>query len=89
MRDRRLAQIDHEPARPPARRRLRRLAARAPGVAVAVTLVTLCFFGDGVLEGYVALYLRDLLGAGALLTGVGLALFHGASLAGRLRRRPR
>jgi MFS family permease len=55
-----------------------------PGVAVAVTLVTLCFLGDGILEGYVALYLRDLLGAGALLTGVGLALFHGASLFGRL-----
>jgi len=53
-------------------------------VAVAVALVTLCFLGDGVLEGYVALYLRDLLGAGALLTGVGLALFHGASLLGRL-----
>ena len=51
---------------------------------VAVTLITLCFFGDGAIEGYVALYLRDLLGAGALLTGVGLALFHGASLAGRL-----
>ncbi len=57
---------------------------RAPGVLVAVTLITLCFFGDGAIEGYVALYLRDLLGAGALLTGVGLALFHGASLAGRL-----
>ena len=49
-----------------------------------MALVTLCFLGDGILEGYVALYLRDLLGAGALLTGVGLALFHGASLLGRL-----
>ena len=57
---------------------------RAPGVLVAVALITLCFFGDGAIEGYVALYLRDLLGAGALLTGAGLALFHGASLAGRL-----
>jgi MFS family permease len=57
---------------------------RAPGVLVALALVTLCFFGDGALEGYSALYLRDLLGAGALLTGVGLAAFHTASLAGRL-----
>ena len=57
---------------------------RAPGVLMALALVTLCFLGDGVLEGYSALYLRDLLGAGALLTGVGLAAFHTASLAGRL-----
>jgi MFS family permease len=57
---------------------------RAPGVLVALALVTVCFFGDGAIEGYVALYLRELLGAGALLTGVGLAAFHGASLAGRL-----
>ena len=65
-------------------RRPRGSLLRAPGLLVAVTLITLCFFGDGAIEGYVALYLRDLLGAGALLTGVGLALFHGASLAGRL-----
>jgi MFS family permease len=57
---------------------------RAPGVLVALALVTLCFFADGVLEGYGALYLRDLLGSGALLSGVGLAAFHSASLAGRL-----
>jgi MFS family permease len=57
---------------------------RVPGVLVALALVTLCFFGDGAIEGYVALYLRELLGAGALLTGIGLAAFHGASLAGRL-----
>ena len=71
-------------ALPESRRRPRGSLLRAPGVLVAVTLITLCFFGDGAIEGYVALYLRDLLGAGALLTGVGLALFHGASLAGRL-----
>ena len=80
-------QTDHAPPAParPAAGDLRPRALLAlPGVAVAVALVTLCFLGDGVLEGYVALYLRDLLGAGALLTGVGLALFHGASLLGRL-----
>ena len=74
-----VADAPHEPHRRP-----RGSLLRAPGVLVAVTLITLCFFGDGAIEGYVALYLRDLLGAGALLTGVGLALFHGASLAGRL-----
>jgi len=57
---------------------------RASGVLVAIALVTICFFGDGALEGYVALYMRELLGAGALLSGVGLAAFHAASLAGRL-----
>jgi MFS family permease len=57
---------------------------RAPGVLVALALITLCFLGDGAIEGYVPLYLRDLLGAGALLTGIGVAAFHSASLAGRL-----
>jgi MFS family permease len=57
---------------------------RASGVLVAIALITICFFGDGALEGYVALYMRELLGAGALLSGVGLAAFHAASLAGRL-----
>ena len=80
--ERELAHVADAPAEPG--RRPRGSLLRAPGVLVAVTLITLCFFGDGAIEGYVALYLRDLLGAGALLTGVGLALFHGASLAGRL-----
>ena len=53
-------------------------------MTVAVGLVTLCFFGDGAIEGYAALFLRDALGSGALLTGVALAAFHGASMAGRL-----
>jgi Major Facilitator Superfamily len=57
---------------------------RIPGVAVAVGLVTLCFFGDGAIEGYAALFLRDALGSGALLTGAALAAFHAASMAGRL-----
>jgi MFS family permease len=57
---------------------------RVPAIAVAVGLVTLCFFGDGAIEGYAALFLRDALESGALLTGVALAAFHSASLAGRL-----
>jgi predicted MFS family arabinose efflux permease len=46
--------------------------------------VTLCFFGDGAIEGYAALFLRDVLESGALLTGAALAAFHTASLIGRL-----
>jgi MFS family permease len=57
---------------------------RVPAVAVAVGLVTLCFFGDGAIEGYAALFLSDALGSGVLLTGVALAAFHAASMAGRL-----
>lgn len=57
---------------------------RIPAIAVAVALCTLCFFGDGAIEGYAALFLRDVLESGALLTGVALAAFHGASLVGRL-----
>jgi MFS family permease len=57
---------------------------RVPAIAVAVALCTLCFFGDGAIEGYAALFLRDVLESGALLTGVALAAFHTASLIGRL-----
>ncbi len=57
---------------------------RIPAVATAVGLVTLCFFGDGAIEGYAALFLRDVLESGSLLTGVALAAFHTASLVGRL-----
>jgi MFS family permease len=47
-------------------------------------MCTLCFFGDGAIEGYAALFLRDALASGTLLTGAALAAFHGASLAGRV-----
>ena len=57
---------------------------RNSAIAVAVALCTLCFFGDGAIEGYAALFLRDVLESGALLTGVALAAFHTASLIGRL-----
>jgi MFS family permease len=57
---------------------------RIPAVTVAVGLVTLCFFGDGAIEGYAALFLRDALASGAVLTGVALAAFHAASMIGRL-----
>ncbi len=57
---------------------------RVPGVLLALAIVGVCFFGDGALEGYTSVYLRTLLGAGALLGGLGIAAFHLASLAGRL-----
>jgi MFS family permease len=57
---------------------------RTPAIAVAVALCTLCFFGDGAIEGYAALFLRDALRSGLLVTGVAIAAFHAASLAGRL-----
>ena len=69
--------VEHEDAPPGALLHL-------PGVVTALLLVTVCFLGDGAIEGYVPLYLRDLLGAGALLTGIGVAAFHSASLVGRL-----
>jgi MFS family permease len=81
---------DRESAAAAAGRGLRGIVAaraellRVPAVAVAVALCTVCFFGDGAIEGYSALFLRDVLASGALTTGVALAAFHGASLAGRL-----
>ena len=57
---------------------------RIPAIAVAVALCALCFFGDGAIEGYSALFLRDALASGTLLTGAALAAYHGASLVGRL-----
>jgi MFS family permease len=62
----------------------RRDLLRVPSITIAVALCTICFFGDGAIEGYAALFLRDVLESGALLTGAALASFHGASLVGRL-----
>jgi MFS family permease len=57
---------------------------RTPAIALALAMCTLCFFGDGAIEGFSALFLRDSLAASGLLAGVGLAAFHGASMVGRL-----
>jgi MFS family permease len=62
----------------------RRELLRVPAIVLAVAICTLCFFGDGAIEGYAALFLRDVLAAGGLLTGVAFAAYHAASLAGRL-----
>jgi MFS family permease len=55
-----------------------------PAIVLAVAIVALCFFGDGAIEGYAALFLRDVLAAGSLATGAAFAAYHAASLAGRL-----
>jgi len=55
-----------------------------PMVLLAVALVSLSFFTDGALEGYISIYLRDLLGSGVLLGGLGIAAFHVIGLLGRL-----
>lgn len=57
---------------------------RAPGVLLAAALVGVCFFGDGALEGFTGVYLRNLLGAGPLLGGLGIAAFHLVGLVARL-----
>jgi predicted MFS family arabinose efflux permease len=57
---------------------------RVPGVAVATAICTLCFFGDGAIEGFSALLLRSDQGAGTFGAGLSIAAFHAASLAGRL-----
>jgi MFS family permease len=72
----------HEPAPPEAGGR--RALLRVPAIVIAIAICALCFFGDGAIEGYVALFLRDVLEAGGVLTGVAFAAYHAASLAGRL-----
>ncbi len=61
----------------------RRLLA-LPGVALATVIVTLCFLGDGAIEGYAGLYLRGVLESGPLLAGAAFGAFHVAMTAGRL-----
>ncbi len=55
-----------------------------PIVLLATMLVCLSFFTDGALEGYTSVYLRDLLGSGTLLGGLGIAAFYLVGMIGRL-----
>ena len=54
------------------------------GVLLAALLVVSSFSIDAGLEGYVSLYLRQLIGSGALLGGVSIALLYSAAVIGRL-----
>lgn len=56
---------------------------REAGVLFATMVLLVVFFGDGALEGFLAVFLRRALASGVLLSGTGIAGFHLASLAGR------
>ncbi len=53
------------------------------GVVLAAAIVTLCFFGDGILETFLALLARHNETAPLWLSGITLGLFHLASWLGR------
>lgn len=56
---------------------------RDPGVVFAALVALVTFFGDGALEGFLAVFLREALDSGVLLSGIGIASFHVASFLGR------
>jgi MFS family permease len=55
---------------------------RVVGVLFAAVVVTVCFFGDGALEGFLAVFLRE--DGGVLVAGLGVGGFHAASFVGRV-----
>ena len=57
---------------------------RISGVALAIVVVTVTFFGDGALESFLGVYLARWHASGGVLTGVGIGGYHLASLIGRL-----
>lgn len=57
---------------------------RVPAVFACATIIFMCFSTDAALEGYTSIYLRDFLGAGALLGGAGLASLYFAGSVSRL-----
>ena len=68
--------------RPPHADRIR--VWRIPAVLFAIALITVTFFGDGALESFLSTYLQRTLAGGVLLSGIGIASYHFASLLGRL-----
>jgi MFS family permease len=57
---------------------------RIPAVGLAIAVVSVTFFGDGALESFLAVYLRQARSASIALTGMGIAGYHLASLIARL-----
>jgi MFS family permease len=53
-------------------------------ILFAGTMIALCFFIDGSLEGFLSLYLRWFLQSGPLLGGIGIASLHFSAMIGRL-----
>ncbi|MCO6010391.1 MFS transporter [Actinoallomurus purpureus] len=57
---------------------------RIPAVGLAIAVVSVTFFGDGALESFLAIYLRQDRSSSIALTGVGIGGYHLASFLGRL-----
>ena len=57
---------------------------RLPGIALAMSVMTVTFFGDGALESFLGVYLASWHTSGVLLVGIGIGGFHLASFIGRL-----
>lgn len=55
-----------------------------PAVAACALMIFMSFSTDAALEGFLSVYLRDVLSSGALLGGTGVAAFHLAATVGRL-----
>ena len=82
-----LAAIPAPPAAAPGRltpRQAARAVWRIPAVLFAIALISVTFFGDGALESFLSSYLQRTLAGGVLLSGLGIASYHFASLLGRL-----
>lgn len=70
--------------RGPASTRTRQATWRIPGVALAIGIITVTFFGDGALESFLGVYLTGWHTPDGLLAGLGISAYHLASLLGRL-----
>lgn len=57
---------------------------RIPAVGLAIAVVTVTFFGDGALESFLAIYLRQAPSSSIALAGMGIGGYHLASFLGRL-----
>jgi MFS family permease len=57
---------------------------RVPTVFLCAAIIFMCFSTDAALEGYTSIYLREVLGAGALVGGAGLASLYFAGAVSRL-----
>jgi MFS family permease len=57
---------------------------RDPAILLVAVVVCLGFFAEGSMENWSAIYLRDVLGLGAVVGASGVAAFHAAMAVGRL-----
>lgn len=73
-----LGEPPHPPAAPGVSRPRRKLLPRAPGVWVLGGMALFSMVPEGAVLDWAALYLRDELGAGAFVAGLGFAFFAGS-----------